>query len=668
MDNGKLEEDGVNGEGDRGKLLEGMAVLDFDMLCSTVVLQNQQGKWRILDVDEDDDDDDEEEEERNGAVSRMWEGQLFEDCFDNRRIAIQSTCCPCYRFGKNMGRAGFGSCFLQGTVHFVLVVSALINIVAFVVTQRNCFLYLAVCFTVSIGAYLGFFRSQIKKKFNIRVGDSLLDDFAFHLICPSCTLSQEARTLEMNNVQDGTWHGRGDTICVGSYNEGSKLLVDLHPPEPYTMPKFGNLSSKKIYRTEITRGEEALVMTVATTHNPPPARPQGKSVAIVVCFFLGLGSLVAWNSMLTISDYYYQLFPKYHPSKVLTLVYQPFANVTMVILAIYESKLNTRKRNIAGFILFTASTFGLIVLDLATSGKGGAGPYIGICALVACFGIADAHVQGGIMGDLSFMCPEFIQSFLAGLAASGALTSGLRLVTKAVFDKQEDGQRKGTLLFLSISTAFEFACIFLYAYVFPKLQIVKQYRLKAAAEGSKTVSADLAIAGIQTAEGETEKRLGKIELFRQNWDYLLDIYLIYVFTLSIFPGFIFENTGSNHQLGSWYPLVLIALYNVWDLISRYIPLIGFLKLENRKALMCCVLSRFLLVPAFYFAGKYAGQGWMMLLTSFMGLTNGYLTVCVLTIAPKGYKGPEQNALGNLLVLFLLAGIFSGVALDWLWDL
>lgn len=21
--------------------------------------------------------------------------------------------CPCYRFGKNMGRAGFGSCFIQ---------------------------------------------------------------------------------------------------------------------------------------------------------------------------------------------------------------------------------------------------------------------------------------------------------------------------------------------------------------------------------------------------------------------------------------------------------------------------------------------------------------------------------------------------------------------------
>lgn len=48
-------------------------------------------------------------------------------------------------------------------------------------------------------------------------------------------------------------------------------------------------------------------------------------------------------------------------------------------------------------------------LDLATSGTGGIGNYIGVCAIVGCFGVGDAIVQGGMTGDLSFMCPEFIQ-------------------------------------------------------------------------------------------------------------------------------------------------------------------------------------------------------------------------------------------------------------------
>ena len=48
-------------------------------------------------------------------------------------------------------------------------------------------------------------------------------------------------------------------------------------------------------------------------------------------------------------------------------------------------------------------------MDLATSGKGGLGPFIGLCAISGAFGFADAHVQGGMVGDLSFMQPEFVQ-------------------------------------------------------------------------------------------------------------------------------------------------------------------------------------------------------------------------------------------------------------------
>ncbi|XP_059659977.1 equilibrative nucleotide transporter 3-like [Cornus florida] len=408
-------------------------------------------------------------------------------------------------------------------------------------------------------------------------------------------------------------------------------------------------------------------MTI-TEVNGAPNRLEGRFSAMVVCWILGLGTLVSWNSMLTIGDYYYELFPKYHPSRVLTLVYEPFALGTIGILSYYEARIDTRWRNILGYTLFFLSTLLLLVLDLATSGKGGIGTYIGICVIVAAFGVADAHVEGGMVGDLSFMSPEFIQSFLAGLAASGALTSALRLVTKAAFEKSDNGLRKGAMLFLAISTFFEFLCIFLYAIYFPKLPIVKYYRSKAASEGSKTVSADLKAAGIQTQTEDHSKsleRLSNKQLFFQNIDYALDLFLIYVLTLSIFPGFLYENTGS-HQLGSWYPLVLIAMYNVWDLISRYIPLVKCLKLESRKGLMFAILSRFLFIPAFYFTAKYGDQGWMIMLVSILGLTNGYLTVCVLTVAPKGYKGPEQNALGNLLVLCLLGGIFAGVALGWLW--
>lgn len=66
------------------RFLEGMAVLDFDMLCSTVALQTQWG-WRKLDGD-----DENGESGDSGGVLRMWEGEVL-NCFEDRRIAIESS-------------------------------------------------------------------------------------------------------------------------------------------------------------------------------------------------------------------------------------------------------------------------------------------------------------------------------------------------------------------------------------------------------------------------------------------------------------------------------------------------------------------------------------------------------------------------------------------------
>ncbi|CAI0431167.1 unnamed protein product [Linum tenue] len=133
----------------------------------------------------------------------------------------------------------------------------------------------------------------------------------------------------------------------------------------------------------------------------------------------------------------------------------------MAVLAYNESRIDTRKRNIGGYLLFFAGTLMLLVV------------------------IADAHVQGGMVGDLSFMCAEFMQVRDT-------------LITKAAFENARHGLRKGVQLFLAIAVFMELLCFLLYAFYVPKLPIVKYYRSKAAKEGSKTVSADLKAAGILT--------------------------------------------------------------------------------------------------------------------------------------------------------------------------
>ncbi|CAK9181296.1 unnamed protein product [Ilex paraguariensis] len=128
-----------------------------------------------------------------------------------------------------------------------------------------------------------------------------------------------------------------------------------------------------------------------------PTRLEGRHGAMVTRWILGLGSLVSWNTLLTIGDYYYALFP------------------------------------IGLFTCLNSQNSPGSQLDFASSGKSGFGNYIGICVIVASLGVADAFVQGGM-------------SFLAGVAASGALTSALRPVTKAAFEKSDNGLRNGAMI------------------------------------------------------------------------------------------------------------------------------------------------------------------------------------------------------------------------------
>lgn len=68
---------------------------------------------------------------------------------------------------------------LQGSIYLILSLVALLSMLAFIVTKKHCFLYIGGGFIISVGLYLGYHRTKMRNKFNIRVS-ILIPYFCFY--------------------------------------------------------------------------------------------------------------------------------------------------------------------------------------------------------------------------------------------------------------------------------------------------------------------------------------------------------------------------------------------------------------------------------------------------------------------------------------------------------
>ncbi|XP_057535450.1 sugar transporter ERD6-like 15 [Amaranthus tricolor] len=74
------------------------------------------------------------------------------------------------------------------------------------------------------------------------------------------------------------------------------------------------------------------------------------------------------------------------------------------------------------------------------------------------------------------------------------------------------------------------------------------------------------------------------------------IVIIYVVTLSIFPGFITEDVHST-LLGDWYPILLFTSFNVFDLVGKSLTSLHLL--ENENAAIGACFARLLFYPLYW---------------------------------------------------------------------
>lgn len=141
----------------------------------------------------------------------------------------------------------------------------------------------------------------------------------------------------------------------------------------------------------------------------------------IIYFTLGLGYLLPWNAFITAVDYFTYLYPEASVDRIFSVAYMIVGLVVLLIIVFYAQKSDAYVRINVGLGLFVLSLLIVPVLDLVYI-KGRVGLYDGFyvtVAAVALAGLADALVQGSLIGAAGELPERYMQAVVAGTAGSG---------------------------------------------------------------------------------------------------------------------------------------------------------------------------------------------------------------------------------------------------------
>lgn len=245
------------------------------------------------------------------------------------------------------------------------------------------------------------------------------------------------------------------------------------------------------------------------------------------------------------------------------------------------------------------------------------------------------------------------------LLIAGVLVSLLRILTKAVYSQDAEGLRSSANLYFAVSIVGMIVCI-VFHNLAHRLPVIKYFnKLKIQAVNQETEEKGLLTGPVWRAT------LWEI-IGRVKW-YGIGIVAIYIVTLAIFPGYITEDVHSE-ILKDWYSILLITAYNVFDLVGK--SLTAVYVVENAKVAIGGCIARFVFFPLFYVClhgpAFFRTEIPVTILTSLLGLTNGYLTSVLMILAPKVVELQHAETAGIVIVLFLVVGLAIGSVVAWFW--
>ncbi|KAL3234758.1 hypothetical protein MRX96_022527 [Rhipicephalus microplus] len=172
----------------------------------------------------------------------------------------------------------------------------------------------------------------------------------------------------------------------------------------------------------------------------------------------------------------------------------------------------------------------------------------------------------------------------------------------------------------------------------------------------------------------------RYQVGRKVWPYMISMALVYMVTLSLFPGI--ESRIVSCRLGSWMPVLLMALFNAADFIGKAsshfhlgsapLAVLASVRYDwSRSQLVWLSCSRIVLVPLLALCAlprwdsSTSSDLWAMALSVVLGVTNGLLGSLPMILAPGRVPDDQKELTGNIMTLSYSVGLTTGSGLAYL---
>jgi len=162
----------------------------------------------------------------------------------------------------------------------------------------------------------------------------------------------------------------------------------------------------------------------------------------------------------------------------------------------------------------------------------------------------------------------------------------------------------------------------------------------------------------------------RVDCIRAIWPYMISIACTYFVTLSLFPGV--ESEMINCQWREWLPIILMALFNIFDVFGKIFALTAH-HIFSPIQLFICSLMRLIYIPLMILcilpksSPFLSNNFWQFFLSSTLGITNGYFGSVPMIRAPMTIIEERKELTGNLMMFSYSVGLTLGSLLSYLLD-